>query len=406
MRPTTLAGWILWILINGSFLPAQNSPRNLIVVIIDGARYSETFGDPNRTYIPEMSAIAQQGALVNTFYNDSLTYTSRAIPALWCGSWTDVQDTVVNGFSTQYTRKPTLFEYYRKQANLPVDSVYYVLKYISSLWLPSFHPEYGPDYWPTFESEGSSDQDVLDHILSVMETAHPRLLWVYLADVDHAGHSGDWAAYTHAIQVADSIVGAIWTTVQQDAFYAGRTNLLVTNDHGRHDDLHGGFSGHGDGCDGCRHIMLLARGPDIQPNIVTQSYRRTPDFAVTACQLLQVQPEYATGEVIQEIFVSSNVSREDILPGSFQLGQNYPNPFNGLTRIPFSLTRQSPFTLSIYNLQGQVVTTVVNAVLSPGEFTVTWNGTDNQGDPIPSGLYLYVGYQGHDRVMRKLILLQ
>ncbi|MFQ6614439.1 MAG: alkaline phosphatase family protein, partial [Fidelibacterota bacterium] len=252
---------LLWLSIAGlSALQGSDTAANVLIVIIDGARYSETFGDPDRAYIPRMDAIAQNGAIVNSFYNDSLTYTSRAIPALWCGSWTAVQDTVINGQATQYTQKPTLFEYFRKQTGASADSCVYVLKYVPSLWRPSFRADYGPDFWPSFVSEGSTDRDVLQNALTVMNTTHPRLLWVYFAGVDHAGHSGDWAAYTEAIQLADSCVGVLWDAVQQDSVYGGRTDLLVTNDHGRHDDQHGGFSGHGDDCDGCRHIMLLAAG--------------------------------------------------------------------------------------------------------------------------------------------------
>ncbi|NOZ73761.1 MAG: T9SS type A sorting domain-containing protein [FCB group bacterium] len=399
--------WFLWTALSGySFLGAQTASNNLLVVIIDGARYSETFGDPNRTYIPNMNSIARNGSLVNTFYNDSLTYTSRAIPALWCGSWTTVQDTIINGQSTQYTRKPTLFEYFRKQASISADSCVYILKYVPSLWLPSFHPDYGPDFWPSFVSEGSEDQDVLQNTLDVMNATHPRLLWVYFAGVDHAGHSGDWAAYTQAIQVADSCVGVLWDALQQDSVYAGRTNLMVTNDHGRHDDQHGGFSGHGDDCDGCRHIMLLAAGPDIRSNLVTGTYRRTPDFAVTASQILGITPEYATGNPIQEILTQSTTGPDPTQPVAFHLGQNYPNPFNGMTRIPVSAGNQGPVSLVIYNLRGERVKTLVENTLSTGRQTFVWDGRDDHHLTVSSGLYFYVFTQGNHRSVRKLVLLQ
>ena len=98
----------------GTSINASTSDK-ILIVIIDGARYSETFGDPNHTYVPQMWNLAQQGAYIDSFYNDSLTYTSRAIPALWCGSWTEVRDTIYHGNNTQYTIKPTIFEYYRQR---------------------------------------------------------------------------------------------------------------------------------------------------------------------------------------------------------------------------------------------------------------------------------------------------
>ncbi|HDM89762.1 MAG TPA: hypothetical protein ENG67_00955, partial [candidate division WOR-3 bacterium] len=103
--------------------------RNFVLVVIDGARYSETFGDSNHTYVPRMYELSQYGTIIDSFYNDGYTYTSRAIPAIWCGAWTEVRDTVDQwGHQTQYTLLPSFFEYYRKQQSMPQDSVYYVLK--------------------------------------------------------------------------------------------------------------------------------------------------------------------------------------------------------------------------------------------------------------------------------------
>ena len=133
-----------------------------MIIIIDGARYSETFGDPEHTYIPKMYALSNEGTIIDDFQNDYITYTSRAIPALWCGAWTEVRDTFYAGYQTQYTIKPSIFEYYRKQKNIPLEECFYILKYIEGLWLPSFHPDYGPYYWPQFHSIGISDDDVAE----------------------------------------------------------------------------------------------------------------------------------------------------------------------------------------------------------------------------------------------------
>lgn len=122
--------------------------QNVVVVIIDGARYTETFGDPEHTYIPKMAELAQEGTIISEFYNDNYTYTSRAVPALWCGSWTDVTAINYQGSDTQYTEDPSIFEYFRKQKNQPETKCIHELTYVSSLWLQSFHTDYGEDYWP------------------------------------------------------------------------------------------------------------------------------------------------------------------------------------------------------------------------------------------------------------------
>lgn len=385
---------------------AVASAENVVVVVIDGARYSETFGDTNRTYIPRMGQLALEGAYLDPFYNDNYTYTSRAIPALWCGSWTDIEYVVHEGISTQATLDPTLFEYFRRQKFAPEDQCYYVIKYISSLWLPSFHQDYGPSYWPTYHSVGQTDDDVLTEALRVMETYHPQYLWIYFADVDSYGHSGNWADYTGAIRKADSAVAVIWDAIQTDSLYANNTTLLVTNDHGRHDDAHGGFSGHGDGCDGCRQIMFLALGPSIRPCFVSTQYHTIPDFAVTAAALLDVDPEYATGEVIEEIFLPHGgeyAQRE--APARYRLVQNYPNPFNSTTIIRFDISEMTSGSLSIHNIMGEEIVLLRQGSFSRGTHSTRWNGKDDLGRDMPTGTYLLrLTTPMHSQTIRMLLL--
>ncbi len=374
----------------GLFAPLRAAAeQNVVVVIIDGARYSETFGDPQRNFIPQMGRLALEGAIVDPFYNDNYTYTSRAIPALWCGAWTAVRDTVYQGIATQTALLPTIFEYFRRQQSAPAEQCYYVLKSIRGLWLPSFHQEYGPAFWPTYHSVGITDEDVLIEALEVMETHHPQLLLVYLADVDGAGHSGDWVGYTGAIRRADSTVAVIWEALQSDSVYADNTTMLVTNDHGRHDDQHGGIGGHGDGCDGCRRIMFLALGPRIRQNFVSTEYHTITDFAVTAAALLDLDPEYATGEVIDEIFLPLNVeSTAGTTPEQHLLHQNYPNPFNPTSTIQYDLPKAANVTLIIHDILGREVVRLVDQHMQAGSHQAIWDAKDHAGRAMSTGIYI------------------
>ncbi len=396
------AGCMLLLLLMVTVLPV--AAENVVLVIIDGARYSETFGDPTRAHIPEMEELAERGAIVDEFYNDEYTYTSRAVPALWCGDWTEVRDTTYQSQNTQYTLSPSIFEYFRHDTNAPADECYYVLKYLSSLWLPSFHPEYGPDYWPTFYSEGSTDLDVLDNAIDVLHDEQPQLMLVYFADVDHAGHSGVWDDYISAIETADYCVSQLWSAIQADDHYRDDTVLMVTNDHGRHDDQHGGFSGHGDGCDGCRHIMMLAIGPGIGEELVTTQYRTIPDFAVTACAILDIDPAYAGGEVMDELFVQNSAGESDPspLPDQTDLLSVYPNPFNAGTRISVTMNQPGHLRLEVCNLQGEVITTVSDGYTSAGNQAFAFN-TGN----LASGLYFVrATVPGQLHEVRKLMLIR
>lgn len=377
--------------------------RKFVVIIIDGARYTETFGNPAHVYIPQMSALAQQGTYLTNFYNDSLTYTSRAIPALWCGSWTEVRDTVYNGISTKYAVKPTIFEYFRKQKNLPADQCFYVLKYIPNLWLPSFNTNYGPAYWPQYHSQDSTDAGVATQAQLVMNTYHPPFLWIYLADVDKAGHSGILNKYIRAIQTADSIVGVIWSALQADPFYQDSTTLFVTNDHGRHDDQHGGFQGHGDDCEGCRHIMFLALGAGIKNNFVSAQYRRIPDMAVTASAMLGLNAEFATGAVINEILQTTTIGEREpeVTSKSPLLLRNYPNPFNATTHFRISLSEADRARLEVFDLTGESIALLVNEKLPAGIYQVEFNASR-----LPSGLYICRLRTSTNQTIRKILLLR
>ncbi|HPG39325.1 MAG TPA: FlgD immunoglobulin-like domain containing protein [bacterium] len=76
-------------------------------------------------------------------------------------------------------------------------------------------------------------------------------------------------------------------------------------------------------------------------------------------------------------------------PQDFNLAQNYPNPFNPTTTIEYSLPVASKATLSVYNMSGQKVATLSNGLQQAGTYSVTWNGADDFGRQVSSGLYIY-----------------
>jgi hypothetical protein len=385
------------------FSYAQNDEK-VMIVIIDGARYTETFGDLSKTYTPKMWDLAKEGSYLDNFENDKYTYTSRAIPALWCGAWTDVQPVNYQGSNTSHAVLPTIFEYYRKQKNMPADECFYILKYIPDLWLPSFDADYGPNYWPQFHSVGSTDKDVATQAQLIIDESHPHFMLVYLADVDHAGHSGNWTEYTTAIQTADSIVNVLWQKLQSDPFYANSTTLIVTNDHGRHDDQHGGFTGHGCDCDGCRQIQFLALGPNIKKDFVSTQYHTIPDMAVTASHILDVQPTKATGNIIQEIFELTDVSEE--INQDFTLNGNYPNPFNDRTAIHYFVTEPSQVQLRIFNASGEEIASLVDEFQNQGEKSVEWRTINSQGQKVSPGIYFYNLQVGDQNKTGKLLFVE
>lgn len=112
---------------------------------------------------------------------------------------------------------------------------------------------------------------------------------------------------------------------------------------------------------------------------------------------------------IQGIAISTipSGSNDDVVPFSINvLNDNYPNPFNPTTTISYNLAENSNVELSIYNLKGQKVKTLVNDILTAGENSVIWNGTDENNQPVSSGIYFYKIKTGDFTETKKMILMK
>ncbi|MFN0158466.1 MAG: FlgD immunoglobulin-like domain containing protein [Bacteroidota bacterium] len=94
----------------------------------------------------------------------------------------------------------------------------------------------------------------------------------------------------------------------------------------------------------------------------------------------------AAGGVVTD--VDENPSAATI-PDAYELAQNYPNPFNPTTNIQYALPRAAEVTLKIFNVLGQEVATLVDAVQEAGRFEATWNGRTSNGLTVSSGVYFY-----------------
>ncbi len=97
---------------------------------------------------------------------------------------------------------------------------------------------------------------------------------------------------------------------------------------------------------------------------------------------------------------------DQVLPAVCRLEQNYPNPFNPTTSISFSLQNPGPARLSIYNLKGQLVKTLLDGDAAGGRHTLTWNGTDAANAPVSSGLYFYSLDHAGQTQIRKMLLMK
>ena len=97
---------------------------------------------------------------------------------------------------------------------------------------------------------------------------------------------------------------------------------------------------------------------------------------------------------------------ETAIPRLFELSQSYPNPFNSQTIIRYSLFKPSDVSLTIYNVLGQRVRTLVNQAHQSGQVTVTWDGKDDKGNDLGSGIYFYRLQAGEQSQTRRMVLLK
>jgi len=94
------------------------------------------------------------------------------------------------------------------------------------------------------------------------------------------------------------------------------------------------------------------------------------------------------------------------LPSSYKLHQNYPNPFNPTTTITFDLPKSSYVSIKVYNIQGQVITTLVNKDYPAGQYEIEWDGKNHAGHPVSSGLYLYKIEADDFKSVNKMMLMK
>jgi hypothetical protein len=104
--------------------------------------------------------------------------------------------------------------------------------------------------------------------------------------------------------------------------------------------------------------------------------------------------------------VETAVMAIDSSPEAVSLQQNFPNPFNGTTVIRFKVARSDEVVLALYNVLGQRVRILVDDTLLPGEYQVTWDGRDNAGRLLASGVYLYRLRTGPEVLNRRLVFLE
>ena len=150
-----------------------------------------------------------------------------------------------------------------------------------------------------------------------------------------------------------------------------------------------------------RASMTVPAGSVIQVATLSHVYAQ-----VTTSSAAQVTGPYGNGPAFEiEILDANAVGVGDSGPGRESLVAS-PNPFGDLTRISYTLTRDTDVRLSIYDLSGTRVATLRNGHQPAGRSEAWWNGTNDRGMPLSPGIYMMELNAGPLRRVKKLVLLR
>ena len=289
---------------------AQTIAKRVILAVIDGPRRTETWDEPTRQYIPKQAKeLAPQGTLYVDFRNSGFTYTNSGHGALVNGFYQQIE----NGGHEMLAR-PGLFQRFLRATGKGPEAAWLITSKDKLFILGDCSdPEWQGKWNPTLDCGKPGrgplggyrdDRVTLSRVLTVLQTAPPDLMLINFKDPDAMGHGKNWPGYLQAIRDTDVYVSTLWALIQTDPRLKDSTALLITNDHGRHDEGHAdGYISHGDDCAGCRKISLLALGPDFAKGRVVTDQRNLTDLAVTVARMIGVELTGSQGKVMDELFV-------------------------------------------------------------------------------------------------------
>lgn len=289
---------------------AQINPNsiNIVVVSIDGPRYTESFGDSTHANVQFMyDLFSKQGTMFTNFKNNGVTATCPGHTAITTGVYQKLDNT-----GLELPDNPSVFQYWLKKEESSVSETHDFKVLRNKAWIITSKPKlevlantrdtlWKGKFTPRNNCGASrgvkrDDEQTQQVAKEVVLKHQPRLLLIQFKEPDISGHRNNWEAYLKGLQTSDSLTVDFWHFLQQQPTYKNNTIFLVTNDHGRHTKH---FAHHGCDCNGCRQIFLLAIGENIpKGKIINEAYEQI-DIPTTVSHWLNIEMPTSQGRVIQ-----------------------------------------------------------------------------------------------------------
>ena len=290
----------------------ENKPRKyetqyVWIMVIDGPRFSETFGDSTHIYIPNLAnKLAKEGTLFMNFRNNGPTYTNSGHTAITTGHYESISNA-----GKELPKKPSIFQYYLKNRQVDKNDAYIVsskgkLEILANTKDKKWWNAYMPATYcgkNGLATEYINDEQTHNKLIELMNERAPHMLLANYLAVDSYGHSNEWDKYLSSIKKCDAFAMDLWSRIQKNPTLQNKTALIITNDHGRHlDGKKDGFVNHGCNCEGCRKIFMLAIGPDFKKNEVVQTEGELIDLSKTIAEILHFDMPTSEGRILNELF--------------------------------------------------------------------------------------------------------
>lgn len=232
--------------------------------------------------------------------------------------------------------------------------------------------------------------------------SNPNLVNVTLTDNSAVDGGSGISCWNNS--VPDLINCILWNDLP-DEIHIESASITV-----EYSDIQGGWFGEGNIDDdplfvgtGDHPFSIQDLSPCVNAGTPDTTGLNLPEFDLAG------NPRVYGGRIDMGAYENQNVvvnADEDLIPLITKLNKNYPNPFNPTTTINYSLKENSKVSLNIYNIKGQKVKQIVNEVLTAGEHSIVWDGTDNNNKSISSGIYFYKMKTENHEETKKMILMK
>jgi hypothetical protein len=329
-----------WLVLAGACRPdpIEVGPPSVVVLVMDGVRSEESFGDQvssatgnlpaEDTMVGSWGVLVPQAARATDTWNIEATITAPAHAAMVSGRRQPLANYAPNEGPGLYV--PELPGLVQALHEIGVDgsqiqfigNTEHLAPLVDTLWPGDaeqqgtyvFVAETDPDVVDDTGNAdlavipASTDAEVFEAVKSALKDDGARLVVANLHRVDRAGHWGSEDSYPLAVKEIDNQLPGFWKFVQARDNYANNTWVIVVSDHGRHQDIDDGdpppWRHHGDSCTGCRHVPLLVLGPGVNQGLTSDVPVLHEDLAPTIAALMGARVPWAEGRVLHELFTT------------------------------------------------------------------------------------------------------